>query len=249
MAFTRVDCDFWYPTAWQGPPASYVALNPDRKPGSLVLAGASAIRSSLGAQVACKLSLDHFVEGVLSYLARAEGPLTHNTEVSQAVLEAAFKQANTSVYDFGHKLAAGGRLAASLIGLVIEDSVVAAGRVGEWSAYLLREGMIFPFFDDAAGEIDASHGGNDRFVGAKSLVTIETATVPVQEEDTIFIFSSLLDDQQLRLLSLACEDYQASLASGAWLSEQLFIDSDNPGIVLTAHIGPDAIYLEDAVRV
>lgn len=246
MAFTRVDCDFYAPRAGSGPPAAYVALNPGRKPGSVVIAGSSATRKSLGAQVACKLSLDHFTEGVLDHFEEHPAPLTTDLEISQAVLEAAFKRANTSVYDFGHKLAAGGRLAASLIGLVIEDSVVAAGRVGEWSAYLLRRGVLYPFFDDSAAFTEATET-DDRFVGAKSLVTIETATVPVEAADVIFIVSALLTDQQIRLLSIAAEDYVEEAKTSAWLSEQLFPEDSDIGIVLTAAIGPDAIYLANAV--
>lgn len=66
--------------------------------------------------------------------------------VSLELLEKAFKAADDSVYQFGHKLAAGGRLSTSLIGLVIEKNLIAAGRVGHGNAYLCREGEVFPFF-------------------------------------------------------------------------------------------------------
>ena len=60
------------------------------------------------------------------------------------------KNANESVYSFGHKLAAGGRMASSLLGIVIEENTIAAGRVGAGSAYLYREGDLFSFFESSA---------------------------------------------------------------------------------------------------
>ncbi len=240
MSLTRIDCDFYKTQRERKRMASYVALNPNGKAGSLVFAGATAVRSSIGAQVACRLSLDHYVEGVLNYFGEENRAALNQAEVSQHVLEAAFKQANTSVYNFGHKLAAGGRMAATLFGLVVEDSCIAAGRVGEWSAYLLREGMLYPFFDEVN---KTASNTTDHYVGAKSLITVETANVPGQEGDVIILFSDVLDASQLRLLSLIAEDFKFKPNVALDLFEDLLAEDDNAAMSMVAVLGPDSIYL------
>lgn len=214
------------------------------------MSGACAAKNSIGSQVACKLSLEHFTEGVLEFFDRRDSQAGENGdrplsgEVSQDVLEAAFKRANASVYDFGHKLAAGGRMAASLIGIVIEDSVIAAGRVGPWSAYLHRSGTLYPFFDEGKKEPETLDG----FVGAQSLVTVETASVPIEESDMIIVFSSMLDHEKEVELSKIVEGINFSdLKPCQSLSAQLFPDAEKVAFAMLARIGPDAIYLSNAV--
>jgi hypothetical protein len=143
MLYTKIDCRYFsLPQSELKIPASFVTINPEAKPGSLVLAGSSAFSKSIGAQVACKLSLEHFIEGTLDFFKNPkEAEILPQQTLTQALLESAFRKANISVYEFGHKLSAGGRMAASLIGLVIKDNLVTAGRVGAWSAYLLRGGF------------------------------------------------------------------------------------------------------------
>ena len=242
MSLTRIDCQIFRPDKAQGDLSSYVALNPSGMPGSFVVANAHAARAGIGAQVACKLSLEHFVNGVLDYFTGEIG--VPEGEISLAVLESAFKKANSSVYEFGHKLAAGGRLSASMLGIVVEDSSIAAGRVGPCSAYLYREKELFPFFETLNPE-DISE---DDFVGAKSLVTVELASVPVQEGDRLFAFSSMLSELNERKLSKFAENMDLE-REGECEScvETVFGDSPPESFSLVAEIGPDTIYLSEVV--
>ena len=246
MPLTHIDCQFHRGEGASADTSSYVALNPTLTPGSLLLAGSSAARGSIGSQVACRLALEHFVEGVVEFFeaagrrASAGGAFGH-PEISVEVLEAAFKKANRSVYSFGHKLAAGGRMAASLLGLVIQDSLIAAGRVGAGSAYLHRQGELFPFFE-------ARESGAADFVGSNSLVAVELASIPVEPADSVLAFSCRLrDEQEAGLRSqLAGADLGRAgalreLVSGLWS------DPREPGFALAAQLGPQTIYLAQAV--
>lgn len=254
MSITRIDCQFHrYDLA--GERSGYVALNPSRRPGSLVFAGSCAAREGISSQVASKLSREHFISAVLDYFASSKGAVAESRDeedISLEVLEAAFRNANTSVYNFGHKLAAGGRMAASLLGLVIERKIVAAGRVGPGSAYLYRGGELFPFFESRPfGHDDASL---ERLIGAHSIVSVELASVPVAEDDIIVAFSSVLDsdsEQQLTVL-LAEEPIVPEISLVDYhmrrILPRLFGEPDELMFAMVARVGPEAIYLGKTVR-
>lgn len=255
MSLTRIDCFVHRGAAAGLDSSSFVVVNPRRRPASVVVACSGAVAHRLGSQVAYKLALEHFVDGVLDFYegrgaevaAHAVGApavaasVTEPSEVSVEVLEAAFKRANRSVYEFGHKLAAGGRLAASLLGVVIEEEIVAAGRVARGAAYLVRSGEVFPFFDRGVGSVQEKD-----CVGANAMVEVELASIPLQESDCVIALSEVLSvehEKQLPLLvsrAEAGQDLAAHLVSGLALPTE-------PAFTLVARIGPRAVYLEEVV--
>lgn len=238
MTLTRIDCQFFRNKAAES--ASFAALNPASKPGSIVAAGASAGRESLGGQVAYKLALEHFVDGVLEYFDTSISNGV-SSDITLEVLESAFRRANTSVYQFGHQLAAGGRLAASLIGIVIENNVVATGRVGNGSAYLYRGSELFPFFEQRIA-------GTEVYIGSNSVVSVELASVPIEESDTIFVFSeSLTPELEGDLLDFLDG---ADLRSSRLCDEAvgyLFPEIAGISFGMVLGVGPDTIYLSEAL--
>ncbi len=247
MTITRIDCQF-FRDAELGERAHYVALNPSHQPGSLVFAGSYAARDGISSQVAGKLSLEHFVSAVLDFCsARLRNEV--KGDMTLEVLEAAFRNANSSVYSFGHRLAAGGRMAASLMGLVIERRSVAAGRVGANSAYLFRGGELYPFFESKSfGSDEASL---EKLIGAHSIVSVELACVPIEEGDYILAFSETLDSEtELQLNTLLSE---APLRSDVPLADyymqrilsRLFPEAGALKFAMLAHVGPDSVYLND----
>lgn len=244
MSITRIDSDFYRGEGAQYETSSFCALNPNRCPGSFVAAGATAGRDSLGGQVACRLSLDHFVDGVLNYFegAIAVDGAEKGSDISTEVLEIAFKEANSSVYNFGHSLAAGGRMAASLIGMVVENRVVAAGRVGFGSAYLIREGSAYPFFEPPSPE--AIKKGALSFVGSQSLVSVELASIPVEAGDILALFSTFLekDEEQALGQSLSELDFGEGRPCED-LCRFLFPDLIDLSFAMVARIGPETILL------
>lgn len=281
MDITRIDCHFFRGTEVPLDQASYVAVNPHSHPGSVVMAGAGAVRRSIGGHVASKLALQHFVEAVLDGFsndgARGESkdsyPLVpstadERTPLALRLVEEAFRAANHSVYQFGHKLAAGGRLAASLIGVVIEDGVIAAGRVGLGNAYLCRDMEVFPFFETHAGISPESQGadtlsGNpsvpeglpiDGFVGTQSLVSVELASVPLHPRDVVFLSAEALDSHGERELYGVLEDYgfievpearprQRSAFGCEKIVQALYPNSEMLPFAMIAVVGPEAFYL------
>lgn len=237
MALTHLTCQYFRGGDASADRSSYVALNPHREPGSLVFAGACAAQESISSQVACRLALEHFVDGVLKFYDQPIEVGQQLPEMSLEVLETAFRNANNSVYDFGHKLAAGGRMAASLLGLVIEQRSIASGRVGPGSAYLLRQGELFPFFD--SGEPDCA-----QLVGSQSLLPVELASVEIEQDDLILAFHSVLDEYQETILRATVDELEVnSEVPNAELFELVFPESSKVPFSMVARVGPDAIYL------
>lgn len=247
MTFTHLQCHTFRGAKASLDTSSFVALNPQISAGSLVLAGAAAVKQSIGSQVACKLSIEHFVEGILDHCGES-GDLEDvaETEPSLQALEAAFKRANRSVYSFGHSLAAGGRMAASFLGLVLQEELIAAGRVGSGSAYLYRAGELFPFFEDNS---DLQADSDDGYLGTQSMVSVELASVSVEGDDMIFVFSQSLSPKEEAELTALIGDTPFEGASNpmAEISQFLFSNPDDVAFAHVTKIGPEAIYLRQVV--
>lgn len=244
VALTHIDCQFFRGQNVRADSSSFAAINPTRKPGSLLLAGACAARENIGGQVACRMAMEQFVEGVLEFFDQpklsGEGGAGTENEISLDVLEAAFKRANNAVYQFGHKLAAGGKMATSLIGLVIEENIIASGRAGDGCAYLHRAGQLFPFFEAPKSSTE----GLGRYLGAHALVSVELASVPVEAGDVILVFPAKLQSAEESAL-LDCVQVHMNLSARRFenLLSEVFQDINQLPFALTAHVGPDAIYL------
>lgn len=227
-----------------------MSFNPTLTPGSLVAATSVTSRESISNQVASKMALERFVEGVLEFFSSggAASKSASEDEKSLQILEAAFKRANSAVYQFGHKLAAGGRMSASLLGVVIEDECVAAGRAGRSSAYLARGSSLFPFFDQPRDVGMNEQQAREQLVGAHSVVAVELAAVTVEPSDVIVAFSEPLNEEdELRLRDIV----QSVDLGGRNPAEEvvwaLFGRERRVSFALLAVIGPPAIYLDRAV--
>ncbi len=263
MGLTRLDCYLFRGEKAAHEVSSYVAFNPRAEPSRLVFAGSSAARDSLGSQVAYKLAVDYFVSGIQAYYeTKAEGFAGEERVVK--ALEDAFRSANSSVYSFGHKLSAGGRMAAALLGVVIEDGRLATGRVGFGSVYLFRNNQLYPFFEPPEGESDkvgdASEFPDDiasrkyTFVGSNSLVDVELASVELQGDDLVCAFSRPLTSLNETLLFEGLESLRAEGVpiekipdAAARLCGDVFTEPETLSFAMVAGVGPDALYCARAV--
>ncbi len=260
MPLTRLDCHIY-----RGPKASldhsaYTAINPNSQPGSLVVGLSSVLRGGLGSQVACKLSLEHYLESVLNFFGEnqrvdqtsVEGEqlilrLSDRDELSLRALETAFKNANKGVYDFGHKLAAGGKLAASLLGVVIINSTVATARVGNGSVYLYRGEELFPFFVEKDGG-SALPLLAEAAIGSNSLVNVELASVDVEPGDSLIVISERISKAEELAISQDLSNKVFSFANPAqFIAKKLFPAVDNLAMVMCIKFGAEAIYLGEPI--
>ena len=239
MGITRIDSDIYRSTAVGVEQSSYVAINPDKKPGSFVFGGSIAARDTLGGQVACRLALDSFSSAVMNFFES-----THqDQDLNVAVLEEAFRAANVSVYQFGHSMAAGGRMAASLVGAVIHDGIVAVGRVGEGSAYLVRDSQCFPFFEKVDPKSPL------QTIGTNSLVQVELSSIEILASDVLAVFSTQLSSAQELILGDYFKDCEFDGNQPATeLCQFIFTELAASHYALVAKVGADTIYLKDRIE-
>jgi hypothetical protein len=270
MALTRIDSSLYRGRKAADDASSYVSLNPLARPSQLVFAGATAIRSGLGSQVAYRLALDYFMKGVESHYVKlpAQELSSRSDESVVSVIEDAFRSANSSVYSFGHKLAAGGRMSASLLGLVIESGRLSTGRVGYGSVYLFRKKQLFPFFEhperdestkvgDAAEFPDEATMRQRAFVGSNSIVDVELASVVLEPGDVLCVFSRPLTSLNETLLFECLEtlhgegfpdDFEGGVSEVAErICNDVFTEPESLSFAAIISVGPDVIYCDQVV--
>ncbi len=267
MTLTRLDCDIFRGAEAVPDASAFVALNPAMKPAQMVFAGSTAAIQGVGAQVAYRLAIDYFVEGVVNHVAQfGQTPVqsADDEESAVEVLEAAFRLANSSVYGFGHKLAAGGRMAASLLAFIVDHQRFAAARVGQGSVYLFRNKQLFPFF--GSDGVDRSIVGDvpeystdpasqrQTFIGSHSIIDVEVASVTLHPGDYVVAFSRPLTTLNETLLFqhlevLAGEGFPEVQPYG--MAEQMCLDvftqADTLSFACMVGLGPEVIYCSKIV--
>ncbi len=266
MSLTRLDCDIFRGRDALPDASSFVAFNPMLKPAQFVFAGSTAIAQGLGSQVAYRLAIDYFTRGVEAHYGAvgSRRSVAIDEEAVSKVLEEAFRTANSSVYGFGHKLAAGGRMAASLLALAIEESRFATARVGLGSVYLFRDNQLFPFF--ASEWVDRSIVGDveefpsdlsvqrQAFVGSNSIIDVEIASVSLAPGDVICAFSRSLTSLNETLLFQHLETVRAEgfpetqpRDMAERLCVEVFTEPDTLSFSCVAAVGPEVIYCSKIV--
>jgi hypothetical protein len=237
------------------------------RPAQLVFAGSTAAIQGVGAQVAYRLAIDYFVEGVVTHFEQVAQPAVSRADDAESaaeVLESAFRVANASVYGFGHKLAAGGRMAASLLAFIVDQQRFAAARVGQGSVYLFRNNQLFPFFSsdgvdrsvvgDVAEYAADSASQKQAFVGSHSIIDVEVASVILHPGDYVVAFSRPLTTLNETLLFqhlevLVGEGFPESQPYG--MAEQMCLDvftqADTVSFACMVGLGPEVIYCSKVV--
>jgi len=259
MTVTKLDTYFYQGKKAVPELSSYVGLNPGMSPAHFTFAGAAAAREGLGSQVAYRLAIDYFVAGLIEHYNLEESASSFmSEEATMNALQHAFRNANSSVYSFSHKLAAGGRLAASLVGVVFQPGRLAAARAGSASVYLFRNGALLPFFESAlAGELvgdapefipeDIAH--RISFVGVQSLVDVEIASVELLENDIVCVFSRPLSplNETLLLEALQAQESQSTKNRNEnrldLLCKDVFTESETLSFAALVQLGPDSILI------
>lgn len=233
-SLTKIDCDFFRGPLVAPGRSSFVAINPTAKPGTLVIAGTSVVDDGIKGQVACRLALEHFIEGVLDHYAQGKKRAVPE-EDSVAILEAGFKRANRSVFDFSQKMLASGKLTSSLVGVVIEDDFVSVGRVGHGGVYVYRGGEVAPFLDPC--------GERPQMLGADATVRVQLATLGLEGCDEVIAVSRELASVEVQSVAgcIKGAEEDERLALGTIVG--LFNDSRNLDFACRASLGPRAIYL------
>ncbi|RMD83899.1 MAG: hypothetical protein D6808_07925 [Candidatus Dadabacteria bacterium] len=244
MELTRIDCDISYRELSDS--STFSVFNPGARPGTLVAGFSSAPREAVSSKVASRLAIQRYVEAITDFFWEAAPASLQEDERDQNLeaLERAFREANKSVYEFGHQLVAGGRMVASLFGIVISNKVVAAGKSDSGAAYMFRDGKLAPFFVE---EAQSSLTGSLNFVGASSMLNVELSSIKLQESDIIVALSETPDaETESRLVDICLDGVLQSEDAAEKISRRLYSQSYFP-VVMVVTVGPGVIYLKEAL--
>lgn len=240
MTLSKIDCDVFRGANTNLNSSSYSVLNPGMTPGCMSFCGAYAVKESLGSKLACTLSIERFNEAVTGFYTNKSIEKKEDEEpISQSILELAFKQTNSAVYNFGHKLAAGGKMSASVMGAVLDNNSIAVGKIGGWSAYLVRDKFLYPFFESKNESTDKP------FLGSQLGVNVQTTFVPIEEDDIFLAFSKTFSQkEEQNLLDLVSELNTVVPSMARHITEFACNNSKEIAFSIYSKIGPASIYLD-----
>lgn len=249
MSLTKVDCVIAESPLPHDPGELFSVLNPIARPGCIVAGFVKAISHTVSGQIASRLALEHYLDSTSQFLTQKRTALLsgeRDTIILEA-LERAFREANRSVYDFGHKLAAGGRMGASLLGLILYDSFIAVGKSDIGSVYIVRSGEVVPFFVEESN-LDGNTSLTRNLVGANSLVNIELSSLPLEPNDQVIAFArTVLPKEEAKLVDCVRAGFLDSTSAMKFLSSQVFSANVETPATVIINLGPEGIYLEEAV--
>lgn len=237
MSLTRIDCLTYSSNSKQG--FCEVIFNPLMIPGCAVMALSSPATSALGSQVATQLALQYFVEGINDFCgANVENIKKSSKNLSHDIVASGLKNANRSVYDFGHKLSAGGRMKAFLTTLAISNNVASVAKVGGGDVYLYRQKHLYSFFDDSQKEENSSN------VGQNSIISVQFSDIDLEKNDKLLLFPYSLSEKEIEI----CEKF---INKADFLNQVIFdkliskILKENEKIKtsMLVQIGEDSIFL------
>ena len=264
MGISRLDCDIFRGAGIIPDASGYVAFNPGVAKASAVFVGTTAVAEGIGSQVAYRLALEYFVKGFLESSEQC-APFANEDELTKP-LEDAFRVANSSVYNFGHKLAAGGRMAASMVSCVLNGTSLVAGRVGLASVYLFREGQLFPLFPnddvdtavigDISEDLVSIPDPKCSYIGAHAIVDVNVASVALQANDAVIAFSrpltGLNETLLFQYLEMTAEAHVESefgqpVRRAEDLCLDVFTEPDTVSFCCLLSVGPETIYCAQVV--
>ncbi|MDZ4784586.1 MAG: hypothetical protein SGJ02_00785 [bacterium] len=245
MNLTKIDCSIVGSSSGLGDTELYSVFNPLQRAGCLVAGFASGSSNSVSGQISSRLALEHFSAAVSQHLISKTNTANIDDTFLLEALELAFKEANRSVYEFGHKLAAGGRMGTSLLGIAICNGNIGVAKSDSGSVYIVRNEEVVPFFVE---EDRGNSSSSKNYVGANSLVNVELSSLPLEASDTIIAFSRTLEpNEEIRLIDFILAGFLNNGAGLKHLTKQLFSGSDLEPSVLSVIVGPEGIYLKEAV--
>ncbi|MCB0323524.1 MAG: hypothetical protein KDD69_08120 [Bdellovibrionales bacterium] len=164
-----------------------LSLGTEKSP--LLAAAVEGVKGSITSQIAVQMSIRAIVEAATAHVEtlpqvrRAEGALATD------IIRSAFKEANRQVYEYAHKMRAGGRIAATGFVSVYDGRRFSVARVGGFESYIWRQGAFSPLYEPQQATAQTTPGILQRFIGANSQILVDLASVVVQEGDVLVVTS------------------------------------------------------------
>lgn len=162
----------------------HLVCSPCLKEGVLVVDWFEAERGSIVSQIALRLSREAMLSAAIELGAAAA--VDDKGGLASAIVRKSFKDANEQVYQYAHRMAAGGKAAARAFCAVFDGIRLSIGKVGPYASYLCRGGRV-ELLHQSGGEEDARAGILQRFIGANAQILVDLASAKVEEGDTFVL--------------------------------------------------------------
>lgn len=179
-------------------PLSVALLSLGLSQGPVLALAVEAGNSGFASQIAVKISRDAIVDAAFEACVSEE----LNLLPADDLLTTAFKAANDSVYEYSHRMAAGGSFAAKAVAAIFDERQLSVAHLGASDSFLLRDGTLLSFFDRPAAQAAVpSEGLLARFIGANAKIAVDLSSLEVQAGDRIAICSRRLAQDKLETLA------------------------------------------------
>lgn len=229
----------------------------DRERSPLLIASIEGERGKIVNQIAVKMSADAIFNTAASYF-EANGGRDSSRPLASALVREAFKEANQQVYQYVHRMAAGGRGGANGFIAAFDGLRFSIAKVGGYASYLYRGNNLVSLHEQTATE-DYRAGVLQRFIGANAQILVDFASTQLEEGDVLALTTipdsealsssvknslssfSALEKAAEEILSAACKLNLVSLGETKYLLER------NMMIVLL-QVGRPVIRLTHALR-
>ncbi len=182
--------DFALSTAGPAGGAScFVSLGTECRgePPPLFFAALYGTRQNISSQIAVQMSIDAFVERAQE---TAASPPDSSLPLASVIVREAFKEANTRVYQYAHRMGAGGTMGAVGAAACYHSGRFTMARVGPFAGYFLRKKETTLLFEQS--EKQSAAGTLTRFIGANAQILVDMATLEISPGD-LLAFTSLPD--------------------------------------------------------
>jgi len=150
----------------------FVSFSLDTQPSPLVVGCFEGGKAGIGSQIAVRMSREACVRVALECQSQEGLDIVRNV----------LSEANQQVYQYGHRMAAGGQIAARGVVGVFDGDKMYLGQVGSFGHYLWRNNALHPFYEPAK---DEQEGVLTRFIGANAKVLVDLASVNLKNGDLV----------------------------------------------------------------
>jgi len=258
------------------PANSFFSFSADLFPGNDVfperpvfLAFVEGFGGNITSQIAVRMALDAMKTEALSFSSKStsagesKGGKNNSSRIGLEFLQSAFREANQQVYQYGHRMLAGGHLGAMAMLLVFDGKKCSLGRVGSYGAFLWRQGKLQPFYESPAErEVHSKQPGmRDHFIGANAQILVDLAAVSMRDGDVVVLTSLATSEKlfavgekvlrEMTSLDEAVKEFSYEMLGSLVEEKRLFFQSQQMNLEMMpqASARPDDLILEKNILV
>ncbi len=161
------------------------ALSMGLTPATFMLAVVEGERGSITGQIAAQMAIAAIGEKAQEICA---APGAQGRVPAPDVVRDVFREANRQVYQYAHRMQAGGQVGATGFVCAFDGECFAAAKVGVYEHYLWRNRELIRLHRQSSdAETQSAAGTLQRFIGANSQILVDFASVTLRDGDCLLV--------------------------------------------------------------